>query len=400
MSEQVRGARRQRGAEAAKSVAHAAVQRAAGLLVDVSHRIHGSPELCYEEHRAAAWLGEALERGGYEVTSGLCDLPTAFAATRGAGPVHVAFLAEYDALPGIGHACGHNIIAASALGAALALREVLDEIGLRVSVFGTPAEEGGGGKIRLLRGGVFDGVRAAMMVHPAAYDVLQPRLIAAQPIVVRYVGRASHASAYPEEGINAGDALTVAQVAIGLLRQHLVPTERVHGIVTRGGEAPQIIPSETAASYLIRSADLDGLEVLRPRVLHCFEAGAQATGARLELELQSAYAEVRHHPGLTAAYARNATSLGRVFNAPSWLSERGTGSTDAGNVSRVLPVLHPWIGIDSLPAVNHQADFTAACIRPQADRALLEGATALAWTAIDAVVDASLRDSLTTSPSP
>jgi metal-dependent amidase/aminoacylase/carboxypeptidase family protein len=212
---------------------------------------------------------------------------------------------------------------------------------------------------------------------------------------VRYTGKEAHASAYPELGINAADALTIAQVAIGLLRQHMHPTDRVHGIVTKGGEAPNIIPAETTARYIVRAKTLDDLEVIRAKVLRCFEAGALATGTRLEIfGSRPPYAQVRHDPAMAALYRRNAEALGRVFPDVGEAQQRSGGSTDMGNVSLALPSIHPMIGINSLPAVNHQPEFTAHCITEAADRAIVDGALAMAWTAIDIATDATLRQRL------
>lgn len=366
-------------------------------LVELSHRIHAHPEIGFEEEKAAAWLCDMLDNAGFTVDAGICGLPTAFSARIGSGPLHVAICAEYDSLPGIGHACGHNIIAAMSAGAAIAAAGVADDIGLTISVIGTPAEEVGdnGGKIILLEGGAFAGVHAAMMVHPAPFDVVSPGLIAASMFDVHYTGKESHAAAFPELGINAADALTVAQTSIGLLRQHILPTHRIHGIVTKGGDAPNIVPAHTSARYIIRGKTLSELEELRPRVHRCFEAGAVATGATLEIAGGARpYAEVVHDARLAALYQRNSESLGRSFPDLGAVAERATGSTDMGNVSLRMPSIHPFIGINSLPAVNHQPEFTAHCITPDADTALIDGALAMAWTAIDMARDDSLREQL------
>jgi amidohydrolase len=321
----------------------------------------------------------------------VCDLPTAFVARAGSGPLHVAICAEYDCLPEIGHACGHNVIAASAVGAGLALARIADDVGLTVSVVGTPAEEYGGGKVLLLERGAFAGVHAAMMVHPAPLDIVEPTTLAIHEFDVHYHGKAAHASAFPERGVNAADALTVAQTAIGLLRQHLRPTDRVHGIVLRGGEAPNVVPAHTSARYEVRARSMHELTAVRTKVMRCFEAGALATGARLELANETpAYAEVAHDRDLAARYRTNALALGRQIPDLGPLGERFAGSTDMGNVSQRIPSIHPTIGIDSLPAVNHQPEFAAHCVTPAADRALVDGAVAMAWTAIDLAADACL----------
>jgi amidohydrolase len=375
-----------------KAAARAAFDRVEGDMIALSHRIHAHPEIKWEEERAAAWLGEALDGYGFAVEPGICGLPTAFQATAGSGPLHVVVCSEYDALPGIGHACGHNVIAATAVGAAVALAEVADDVGLTVRVMGTPAEEGGGGKILLLQGGAFDGAHLAMMTHPAPIDIAEWPIIAAQQFRIRYTGKEAHASAFPELGRNAADALTVSGVAIGLLRQHIHAGDRVHGIVTHGGEAPNIVPAHTEAEYIIRGATVADFEIMRDRVMRCFEAGALATGTTLDvMPRHEPYAEMHHDPDIAAAYRRNAEVLGRTFPA---FDPRASGSTDMGNVSLTIPSIHPAIGIDSLPAVNHQPEFTAQCVTPAADRALADGAVAMAWSAIDCAADDAVRTRL------
>lgn len=376
----------------AKAGAHERLNDAQQTLIDLSHRIHANPELGYQEEKASRWLAETLAEAGFAVETGICDLPTSFVARAGSGPLHIAICAEYDCLPGIGHACGHNMIAAMAVGAGLSAAKVADNVGLTVSVIGTPAEEVGnaGGKILLLERGAFDGVHAAMMVHPAPLDMAMPDVIAAALLEVRYTGKEAHASAYPELGINAADALTVAQVAIGLLRQHIRSTDRIHGIITKGGDAANIVPAHTSARYMVRSRTLAEVGELTPRVVRCFEAGALATGSQLEITGgDKPYAHMVHDTALAMLYRRNAETLGRTF------AEAGpAASTDMGNVSLAVPSIQPFIGINSLPAVNHQPEFAAHCITPDADKALLDGALAMSWTAIDAATDQTLRASL------
>jgi amidohydrolase len=366
-------------------------------LIALSHRIHAHPQLGFEEEKAAAWLCEALDDGGFSVQRGICGLPTAFRARAGSGPLQIAICAEYDSLPDIGHACGHNIIAASAVGAALAAAKVADEVGMTITVVGTPAEEVGnaGGKILMLERGGFDGIHAAMMVHPAPMDMLRAKIIAASMFDVHCTGKESHASAYPELGVNAADALTIAQTAIGLLRQHIRASDRIHGIVTNGGSAPNVIPAHTSARYIVRSETLDQLNELRPKVYRCFEAGGLATGAKVEITGgDKPYAEMHHDGEMAALYRANSEALGRPFPDLGELGKRPTGSTDMGNVSRAMPSIHPMIGINSLPAVNHQPEFTAHCITADADKALIDGALAMAWTCIDMAANASVRDRL------
>jgi len=374
-------------------------------LVELSHRIHAHPELGFEEERAAAWLCETMADAGFAVERGVCGIPTAFAARAGAGPLHIAICAEYDCLPGIGHACGHNIIAASAVGAAIAAAKVAGDAGLTITLLGTPAEEicNAGGKILMLERGAFKGVHAAMMIHPAPVDMSAPQIIAAAMFDVLYTGKEAHSSAFPELGINAADALTVAQTAIGLLRQHIHETDRIHGIVTKGGEAPNIVPAHTSAKYMVRAQTLGKLATLLPKVHRCLEAGAIATGCKYEIAGgDKPYAEMRHDRDLVSIYRRNAEALGRSFIDPDPTAPQivghpramGAGSTDMGNVSLALPAIHPLIGINSVPAVNHQPEFTAACATPDADRAIVDGALAMAWSAIDIANDKALCERL------
>ncbi|HTY56147.1 MAG TPA: M20 family metallopeptidase [Candidatus Binataceae bacterium] len=379
----------------AKQGVHEQLEASRKSLIDLSHRIHANPELGWEEEKASMWVAEALSDAGFKVERKVCDLPTAVRARAGSGPLHIGFCAEYDSLPSIGHACGHNVIAALGVGAAIALAKVADDVGLTITLLGTPAEEiHPSGKIVMLERGAFDGLHAAMMVHPAPWDQVAPPIIAASMFDVIYRGKESHASAFPERGINAADALTVAQTSIALLRQHIRSTDRIHGIVTKGGAAPNIVPAYTSAKYMARSSTLAQLKDLLPRVNRCFEAGALATGCKLEIVGgDKPVAEMVTDRELAALYTRNAEGLGRKFDE----TQTAAGSTDMGNVSLALPSIHPFVGINSLPAVNHQPEFTAHCVREEADRALFEGALAMAWTAIDAAQDSALRSRLMAS---
>jgi amidohydrolase len=363
----------------------------------LSHRIHAHPELGHEEERAAAWVAEVLADNGFGVEGGVCDLPTAFKASDGQGTLHVALCAEYDALPGIGHACGHNMIAAASVAAAVGVRAVLDEVDLTISVLGTPAEEviQRGGKILMLERGAFDGVHAAMMAHPAPFEAVAPTMIAAAGFEVSYVGREAHASAAPEVGINAADAVVVAQVALGLLRQQLPRSSRVHGIVDHAGEAPNIIPASAHARYMVRAPRVAELRDIYTRAVKCFEAGAVATGATMSVTGGNRpYAEVTHHQQLAERYRDNGSALGRRFSDDDPTFAHFQASTDMGNVSAVVPSIHPFFGVGAWPVVNHQPEFADFCATPAADDAMIAAATALAWTAIDAAVDSPLRDSL------
>jgi amidohydrolase len=368
----------------ARQAATSAIASSREALIALSHRIHAHPETAWQEEQAARWLADALDDLGYAVTLSSCDLPTAFTATAGTGPLHIGICAEYDALPGLGHACGHNIIAAAAIGAAAALAPLADDLGLTVSLLGTPAEEGGGGKILMLERGAFDGLHAAMMVHPGPADMARAEAFAVEHSLIRYHGKAAHAAAYPELGVNAADAFTIAQVAIGLLRQQLPPTVRVHGIVTSGGEAPNAIPDHTRGRWYVRAASLAELDLLEPRVRRCFEAGAIATGCELEIEPESPrYSEFRNDEEMLTLFVGNARELGRPFADRAPAGQMNRASTDMANVSLRLPAIHPYLGIDSQPAVNHQREFAAHCVSAAADRAVIDGAAAMALTVID-----------------
>ncbi|HMK12466.1 MAG TPA: M20 family metallopeptidase [Acidimicrobiales bacterium] len=377
----------------AKTAAQRVVSDAGSGLVELSHTVHDHPELAFEEERAAAWVADALS-GPFSVEAGVCDLPTAFVATAGSGPFTIAICAEYDALPGIGHACGHNVIAAAAVGAGLALAPIADELGITVKVMGTPAEEKGGGKILMLQRGAFAGVHAAMMVHPSSNDDNDHMpCLAIQDFEVHYHGKAAHASAFPELGLNAADALTIAQTSIGLLRQHIKHSDRIHGIVLHGGDAPNVVPHETAGRWYVRSKNMAQLAELEPRVVRCFEAGALATGCTVDVvKAGPAYSEFEHDKGLAALYRANAEALGRKFvDLPEEIAQRFAGSTDMANISLAMPAIHPMLGLDCFPAVNHQPEFTAACVTPKADQAVIDGAIGMAWTVIDAATDDATR---------
>jgi amidohydrolase len=384
--------------QAAKDAAASVIAQRLPDLVALSHSVHATPELCFEETRSAHAVASAIRAGGLEVTEGVYDIPTAFESRWGNGELVVAICAEYDALPDVGHACGHNIIAASSVGAGLALAAVADEIGLQVRILGTPAEEGGGGKIFMLERGAFDDVHAAMMVHPWPVERMTGACLAVAHFDVYFTGKEAHASAAPWEGVNALDAMTIAQVSLGLLRQQLPPGDQVHGVITRGGGAANVIPAAVTGRFMARSRTIDGLATLEPRVRACFEAGALATGCTVRYEkLSPDYSHMEADPGLVVAYRANAESLGRTFEADDADAPLPTFSTDMANVSLAVPTIHPLIGIETHGAVNHQHEFAAACITPSADAAVRDGALALAWTAIDAATDPALRDRLLSS---
>lgn len=368
----------------AKTQAQDTVAARSTELVTLSERLHAHPETAWQETNSCRLVAETLREGGYTVTTGYLGLETALHATIGSGPRRIGLCAEYDALPGLGHACGHNLIAAMSVGAAWALAPLVDELGLTVEVYGTPAEEGGGGKIEMLERGAFTGLDLALMAHPAPVDVAEARPFAVSHWRVSYTGKAAHAAAYPEDGVNAADAFTIAQVAIGLLRQQLPGSVRVHGVVTNGGEAPNAIPEHTEGRWYVRAESTTELDEIEPRVRRCFEAGALATGCALNIEPESkTYAEFHTDTPALEAYRRNAAALGRSFANSSTAGRMNRASTDMGNVSQLVPAIHPYIGVDSLPALNHQREFAYHCIGPIANQALTDGATALAWTVID-----------------
>ncbi|WP_066900352.1 M20 family metallopeptidase [Mycolicibacterium houstonense] len=370
-----------------KDRVRSAVEEVFPSLIALSEKLHANPELAWSEHQAVRWVSGRLADGEFEFVTPYLGLDTAFHARSGSGPVRIGLCAEYDALPGLGHACGHNLIAAMSVGAALALAGVADDAGLTVEVFGTPAEEGGGGKIEMLERGAFHGLDLALMAHPAPVDVAEARPFAVSHSEISFTGKAAHAAAYPEHGRNAADAFTIAQVALGLLRQQLPPTVRVHGVVTDGGEAPNAIPERTRGRWYVRAETLAELAELEPRVMRCFEAGALASDCELAVRPESRpYAEFRTDERALAAYRRNAEALGRTF-VEDGAGRMNRASTDMGNVSQVVPAIHPYIGIGSLPALNHQREFADHCVGDKAERAIHDGAVALAWTVLDVFAD-------------
>ncbi len=377
------------------STAIGAIEANRENLVSLSESLHADPELAFEEHHAAALLTNMLREEGFEVTDGVGDLPTAFDATFGSGALTIAVMAEYDALPEVGHACGHNLIAAAGVGTALGLKAVADECDVTLRVFGTPAEEGGGGKVLMLERGVFDGVNLAMMMHPWSFDRLESACLAVDHFDVTFLGQSAHASAAPSEGVNASDAMTLAHVAIGLLRQQLPPGDQIHGVITFGGDAANIIPAKVTARFMCRSRSVEGLEMLRPRVNACFEAGALATGCSLKMEeIAPVYTHMEQDHDLVGLYRTHAEERGRRFELDDAGAPLPTYSTDMANISLAIPSIHPLVGIDSNGAVNHQPEFAAACIGPSAETALIDGAVALCLTGIDAATTEPLRSRL------
>lgn len=375
-------------AAAVKERIAAVVEERREQLLDFSHRLHANPELGWEEVKASAWLAEEAATGrGAAVTHGLGELPTAVRAEAGSGELVITLCSEYDALPGAGHACGHNIIASAGLGAFLALAEVADELDITVRLLGTPAEENGGGKIVMLEQGDFDGTHAAMMVHPMNIERSAMTPLACAGFYATYRGRRAHASAMPWEGVNALDAMVVAQTAIGLARQQLEPGQQIHAVVTGAGEAPNIIPGESAGMFMTRAYTIDSLERATAVLRRCLEAGALASGCTLDLRPAGRpYSHMEADAELGEAWTANVRDRGRDARLPD---TRG-GSTDMANVSLRFPTIHPTIRIcDDVPV--HHEDFAAHAGAPEGDAAVLDGAYGLAATAVDAALTPALR---------
>ncbi|MEE9254490.1 MAG: M20 family metallopeptidase [Pseudomonadales bacterium] len=373
-------------------------QRVDGLaqaLIKVSRHIHAHPELAFREHEAMRALTHTVEAQGLTVERGCYGLETAFEAEftgeDGSGP-RVAILAEYDALPGIGHACGHNLIATAALGATLALHDVRSQLCGTVRLLGTPAEERGGGKELMAREGAFESVDAAMMIHPSGTNLATMPCICVAEVTVIYHGVSAHASAMPHRGVNALDGLLLAYQAISNLRQHIRPTERIHGIVTDGGQAPNIVPARASGEFYVRGANAEQLEKLKPRVQACFEAGAKASGARLEIEWSNVdYLDLNTNWPLAEHFQRNAEALGREFYPVERLGSGSAGSTDMGNVSHRVPSIHPMLAAAPRNVVIHNPEFAKWAGSEMGDRAALDGAKALAMTAVDYLLGTGLQ---------
>lgn len=368
----------------AKDRARQTVADQMDALIDISRQMHDNPELAYEEHETANLLTHYLEEIGFVIDKPAYGLETAWVARAGTHGPNVVICAEMDALPEIGHACGHNIIAAASLGAGAALAPLAEELGVRITVLGTPAEEHFGGKVDLINAGAFDDVAFAMMTHPAPHDVVDPTVIAVAHWDVKFHGKTSHASAYPDLGVNALDAFVQAYNNISMLRQALLPTDKIHGIINHGGDAPNIVPHYTSSSWYVRGATADRLDELIPKVRACFDGAAQATGCTVEIEQQGhTYTHLEANPLLVDLYLANSTALGRPMLRGSELPPSESGSTDMGNVSLLVPAIHPELDIEAGGAVNHQPEYTAATLTEAANRAINDAAIAMAWTAID-----------------
>ncbi|HEY51138.1 MAG TPA: M20 family metallopeptidase [Dehalococcoidia bacterium] len=360
-------------------------------LRDLSLRIHSHPETAFQEEKAAAWLGDYLQEKGFSIEKGICGLPTAFRASYGKGKPTIAILAEYDALPKLGHACGHNIIATSAVGAGIAARLAVDEFGGTVQVLGTPAEEMYGGKVYMIKRGAFKGIDAVMMVHPAGLNTATTKFLALQALEVEFFGKPAHAAARPEAGINALEAMLMSYAAINSLRQHIKDSARIHGIITDGGEAPNIVPAHTAGRFNVRAEEDKYLEELKERVLNCFIGAATATGARLKYQWGKVrYAPLRNNFTLARMFRKNLQSLGRRVHLVD--PRIGIGSSDIGNVSQVIPSIHPLIAIASARTVTHSPQFAETAVSEAGTRGLLDAAKAMAMTAVDLMAEPAALD--------
>ena len=351
-------------------------------LIELSLMIHQNPELAFKEVKAAAWLTEYLEGKGFKVERGICQLATAFKGSYGTGKPAVALLAEYDALPKIGHGCGHNIIGTTAVGAAVAARKAVDAAGGSVVVIGTPAEESYGGKVLMAERGAFQDIDAAMLAHPHGVDMASMRSLACIRLEVQFFGKAAHAAGSPDRGVNALEAMIQAFNGINSLRQHINERARIHGIITHGGEAPNVVPDYTAATFLVRSEWESYLDELKEKVLNCFKAASLATGARLEYEWSSYYAPLKCNLALADLFSKNMETLGRSVLPPM---RRGLGSSDMGNVSVLIPSIHPMVAIASLDVVAHSPEFAEAAASEAGNRGLLDGAKAMAMTVVDLI---------------
>jgi len=367
------------------------VDELAERLVATSHAIHAEPELNFEEHVAHELLTNVLAEEGLSVVRGAYGLETAFEADAGTEGPLLAVLCEYDALPGIGHACGHNVIATAGLGAGLAAATVAAELGGRVRILGTPAEEGGGGKVIMAGRGAFDGVDAAMMVHPADADLENITSLAIQQARVVYEGRAAHAAAAPEKGLNALDAMVLGYGNVAALRQHIAPDERLHGIFIESGDKANIVPRRTVASWYARSPSLARLEALKTRLVACLEAGATAAGCGIQVEwIDGGYNEVVDNRALLDRYIANAAAFGRVVEPT--ISHQVVGSTDMGNVSYLVPGIHPMIKVAPFGTAIHTEDFARYAAEAEADQAIVDGAKVMALTMVDCWTDPSVLD--------
>jgi amidohydrolase len=351
-------------------------------LSELSRRIHNNPELGFHEHKAAVWLTEYLEQNGFAMERGIYGLETAFRASYGQGQPMIALLAEYDALPDLGHGCGHNIIGTASAGAGVAAKLAVDIFGGTVLVIGTPAEELYGGKITMAQQGAFSDLDAAMMVHPGGHDAAVTEALACQGLLVEFFGRAAHAAARPEKGINALEAMILSFNAINSLRQHISTKARIHGIITDGGQAANVVPAHSSASFLVRAADEDYLAELKQKVLACFSGAATATGARLEYKWDEiCYAPMLNNLTIAKLFVNNMRLVGR--NTLLVDQDQSFGSTDFGNVSQLAPGIHGSVRITRSGVVSHSPQFAEAAASEAGLQGMLDAAKGLALTVAD-----------------
>lgn len=377
--------------EALKQAACGAIDAASTSLFDISAKMHAEVELAFEEVKAQAWQCAALRQAGLAVEEGLGSLRTAFRATAASnrpGP-RIAFLCEYDGLPVYGQSCGHNVVAAAGVGAAIGLRSVIDELGGTAMALGTPGEEGGGGKNILHREGFFAGIDAMMLVYPGMDNIAHSRTVGATRVQVAYFGKAAHAAARPELGINALDALLQAFNGISALRQQLPSDVRVHWIITKGGTLPQVIPDHTTALITVRANNAATLKAVIPRIDACLTGAAEMTGARLERTWRDTPGrELLSNAALAKRFDGNLVALGRTTRPRDELS--GAWSGDTGNVSWFVPTIQPQMAMTARDVPPHSHEFHAASIGPAAEACILDSAKAMAMTAIDLAADPAL----------
>ena len=371
--------------EDTKALAIKEIDRRARELRELALKLHANPEVGFEEVKAAGWLTDFLAAEGFEIKKGICEMPTAFEASYGSGRPAIGFLAEYDALPEIGHACGHNIIATSSIGAALGVKAVLDSLDGSIFVVGTPAEEVYGGKALMADRGYFRQLDAAMLVHPDNADIATAQALACQTLEVEFIGKPAHAAARPEAGVNALEAMLLSFAAINSMRQHIRSSARIHGIITDGGQAVNVVPEHSACSMLVRARDDDYLDELKERVLNCFVGAATATGAELRYEWDEArYATMRNNMPMARLFQENMKPLKRN---PLLIESRDAfGSTDMGNVSHIVPSIQPYVSI-AMGVPIHTHEFAAAAASEEGMRGMLDAAKAMAMTAIDLMAE-------------
>jgi amidohydrolase len=354
-------------------------------LLELSHWMYDNPETAFEEFEASARMVALLRDGGFDVEYPAYGLDTAFVARVGSVGPEVVICAEMDALPEVGQACGHNIIAAAGLGAGLAVGPLADDLGIRVTVLGTPAEEHAGGKVDLIQAGAFADASASMMIHPTSKrDIVDPAFLSVLHVDVDFHGKSAHASGAPDLGINALDAAVQAYVNVSTLRQQLQDSDRVHGIITRGGAAPNIIPAHTSMAWYVRATTDERLDEIYPRVVACFEAAALATGCTFAVRQSGhRYSALKTDPVLADLYVANSAAAGRTMQRLADLPPETSGSTDMGNVSQVVPSIHPMLDLHCYPVVNHQPEFAARTVTDDGTSAIRDGSLAMAWTIID-----------------